>query len=100
MTPSADTLVIIAVMALAAAFCRGGGFWLMRFVPLTPRVHSALNAIPIAVMMGIMAPALLRGGVPEACGIAATAGMARLSGNDLLAIVAGLATVAALRQLV
>jgi len=98
MTASADTLTVIAVMTLAAAICRGGGFWLMRFVPLTPRVHAALNAIPIAVMMGIMAPALVRGGVPESAAVAATAGVVKLGGNDLLAILAGLATVALLRQ--
>jgi uncharacterized membrane protein len=68
MTASYDTLTVLAVMALAAAMCRGGGFWLMRFVPITPRVHAALNAIPIAVLMGIMAPALMRGGIPESGG--------------------------------
>jgi hypothetical protein len=47
----------------------------MRFVPITPRVHAALNAIPIAVLMGIMAPALLRGGVPESAAVVATAGV-------------------------
>ena len=98
MTTGADTLTILAVMALAAAICRGGGFWLMRFVPLTPRVHAALNAIPIAVLMGIMAPALLRGGIPESAAVVATAGVAKAGGNDLLAILAGLATVALLRQ--
>jgi uncharacterized membrane protein len=94
----ADTLLLVAVMTLAAAICRGGGFWLMRFVPVTPRVHGALNAIPIAVMMGIMAPALMRGGVPEGAAVVATAGVAKIGGNDLLGILAGLATVALLRQ--
>ena len=93
-----DTLLLVAVMTLAAAICRGGGFWLMRFVPVTPRVHGALNAIPIAVMMGIMAPALMRGGVPEGAAVVATAGVAKICGNDLLGILAGLATVALLRQ--
>jgi uncharacterized membrane protein len=92
MTASYNTLTILAVMALAAAMCRGGGFWLMRFVPITPRVHAALNAIPIAVLMGIMAPALLRGGVPESAAVVATAGVVKAGGNDLLAILAGLAT--------
>ncbi len=99
MTASPDSLTILAVMALAAAICRGGGFWLMRFVPITPRVHAALNAIPIAVLMGIMAPALLRGGIPESAAVVATAGVVKAGGNDLVAILAGLATVALLRQL-
>jgi uncharacterized membrane protein len=98
MTAGADALTILAVMALAAAICRGGGFWLMRFVPLTPRVHAALNAIPIAVLMGIMAPALLHGGIPEGAAVVATASVVKAGGNDLLAILAGLATVALLRQ--
>ncbi|HEU4378955.1 MAG TPA: AzlD domain-containing protein [Hyphomicrobiaceae bacterium] len=98
MTTSADALTILAVMALAAAICRGGGFWLMRFVPITPRVRAALNAIPIAVLMGIMAPALLRGGIAESAAVLATAGVVKAGGNDLLAILAGLATVALLRQ--
>src|SRR4029078_6725709 len=98
MTAGADALTILAVMALAAAICRGGGFWLMRFVPLTPRVHAALNAIPIAVLMGIMAPALLHGAIPEGAAVVATASVVKAGGNDLLAILAGLATVALLRQ--
>jgi uncharacterized membrane protein len=98
MTPGIDALTILAVMALAAGICRGGGFWLMRFVPITPRVRAALNAIPIAVLMGIMAPALLRGGIPESAAVVATAGVVKAGGNDLLAILAGLATVALLRQ--
>jgi uncharacterized membrane protein len=98
MTTGANALTILAVMALAAAICRGGGFWLMRFVPLTPRVHAALNAIPIAVLMGIMGPALLRGGIPEGAAVVATAGVVKAGGNDLIAILAGLATVALLRQ--
>src|ERR1700741_2703120 len=99
MSTDAEALTILAVMALAAAICRGGGFWLMRFVPITPRGHAALNAIPIAVLMGIMAPALLRGGIPESAAVLATAGVVKVGGNDLRAILAGLATVALLRQL-
>ena len=43
-------------------------------------------------------PALLRGGVPESAAVVATAGVVKAGGNDLLAILAGLATVALLRQ--
>ena len=100
MSLSDNALFAIAVMALAAAICRFSGFWLMRFVPITPRVQAGLAAIPIAVMAGIMAPAIVRGGLPESAGMLATIGAVKLGGNDLVAIVAGLATVALLRQLV
>jgi uncharacterized membrane protein len=45
-----------------------------------------------------MAPALLRGGIPESAAVVATAGVVKVGGNDLLAILAGLATAALLRQ--
>lgn len=99
MTLSDKALFVIAVMALAVAICRFSGFWVMRFVPITPRVQAGLNAIPIAVMAGIMAPAVVRGGIPESLGMAATIGAVKLGGNDLVAILAGLLTVAGLRQL-
>lgn len=92
-------LSVIAVMTVAAALCRLGGYWLMRFVPLTPRVQSALAAIPLAVMAGIIAPNILRGGVPEAAGLIATVAAVKLGGNDIVAILSGLGTVAVLRQL-
>lgn len=99
MSLSADMLSVIAVMTVAAALCRLGGYWLMRFVPLTPRVQSALAAIPLAVMAGIIAPNILRGGVPEAAGLIATVAAVKLGGNDIVAILSGLGTVAVLRQL-
>jgi uncharacterized membrane protein len=92
-------LSVIAVMTVAAALCRLGGYWLMRFVPLTPRVQSALAAIPLAVMAGIIAPNILRGGVPETAGLIATVAAVKLGGNDIVAILSGLGTVAVLRQL-
>lgn len=72
----------------------------MRFVPITPRVEAGLAAIPIAVMAGIMAPAIVRGGLSESAGMIATIAVVKFGGNDLLAIIAGLATVAAFRQLI
>ena len=84
-------------MALAAALCRVAGYAFMRFVPVTPRIEAALGAIPLAVMIGIIVPPVLRGGVPELAGLAATLLAVWLRANDLVAIVAGMAVVAAVR---
>jgi uncharacterized membrane protein len=100
MTFDDKALTIILVMGLAAAICRFSGFWLMRFVPITPRVQAGLAAIPVAVMAGIMAPAVVRGGLPETVGLVATMAAVKLGGNDLVAILAGLTSVALLRQVV
>lgn len=93
------TLAVIAVMTAAAAFCRYSGFAFMRLIPMTPRIRAGLDAIPLAVMLGIILPPAVRGGMPELVGLAATVVAAHLRGNDVLAIVAGMGSVALMRWL-
>ena len=92
---------MIAVAALAAVsfFCRAGGFMLMRYVRITPRMESALQAVPLAVMIGIVMPAATAGRVPELAALVAVGFAMKLSGNELLAALAGLGVVAAGRWL-
>lgn len=97
MTFEPTTLAIILVMTVAAALCRLAGYGFMRFVPLTPRVEAGLKAVPLAVMIGIMGPPVLKGGMPEVVGLLATIAAVRLGLNDLIALVAGMGTVATLR---
>jgi uncharacterized membrane protein len=97
MTIDAATLAAILVMALAAALCRFLGYGFMRFIPVTPRLEAGLRAIPLAIMIGIIVPPVLRGGVPELAGLAATVLVVHLKLNDLVAILVGMGVVAALR---
>jgi uncharacterized membrane protein len=96
---SLDTglLPLFAALALASYACRAAGFALMRFVALTPRVKAALDAAPLAVMIGIVAPAAARGGPPEWLALVVTGVVMRLTGNDLGAAMAGVVTVALAR---
>lgn len=91
-----------AFLALAAAsfVCRAGGFWLMRFVTVTPKLKAALGAAPLAVMIGITAPAAVRGEWPEWLGLGVIVVVMRLTRSDLVAALAGVATVALGRALV
>lgn len=89
-----DLIGLLVAISLASYACRAGGFWLMRFVAVTPRVQAALRAAPLAVMIGIVAPAALRGGVAEWAGIAVTAIVMRFARRDLVAALAGVTTVA------
>jgi uncharacterized membrane protein len=100
MAVNPETLLAILVMAAGVAICRLSGFWLMGFVPITPRVEAALGAIPLAVMIGLIVPAILKGGLPELAALVFTVAAVRLGANDFVAIVIGIATVAAVRQLV
>lgn len=89
--------VQLAVMTAAAFLCRMAGFTLMRFVPLTPRVEAALRATPLAVMSGIVALALMKGGLAEGLALSAVAAFTLATGRDVTAALVGVAVVAALR---
>jgi uncharacterized membrane protein len=97
MTLDITTLAAILVMALAAALCRFLGYGFMRFIPVTPRLEAGLQAVPLAIMIGIIVPPVLRGGVPEFAGVVATIVAAYLKLTDLVAILVGMGVVAALR---
>ena len=88
---------LLLTMAAASFLCRASGFWLMRFVPVTPRVQAALNATPLAVMVGIVAPVAARGNIPEIAGLGAVFIAVRLNADDVLAAILGVAVLAGLR---
>lgn len=91
-------LLLVAALALAAYACRVGGFWIMRYVAITPRIETALRAAPLAVMIGVVAPAAIRGGIAELAGLAATVLVMLWRRNDLVAAFAGVIVVAILRH--
>lgn len=94
-----DVFAAIIVMAAAAFACRAGGYFLMRYVKITPRVEVALRMMPMAIVVSMLVVAAANGGPPEWAGIAAALVAMLLVRNDLAAIVAGMAAVAALRYL-
>jgi uncharacterized membrane protein len=94
-----EFLVFILALGCASLACRLSGFWVMRFVTITPRVEAALKATPLAVMVGLVAPTALRGGIAEIVGIAATGIAMKITKSDLLSAVIGVAVVAAGRSL-
>jgi uncharacterized membrane protein len=89
--------VVLTVMAAAALLCRMAGFTLMRFVPLTPRVEAALRATPLAVMSGIVALAVVQGGLAEWLAIGAVVAMTWATGKDVASAMLGVVIVAGLR---
>jgi uncharacterized membrane protein len=89
--------LFLGLIAAASLSCRFGGFWVMRYVTITPRLEAALKATPLAVMAGLVAPAALRGSWPEWLGISAAVLAMRVSNNDLAAAIAGVAVVAMFR---
>lgn len=97
MTTGAEFLVALIAMALASFGCRIGGFVLMRFVRITPPLEAALRAIPLAVMIGIVAPVAAAGRPAELAALAVIVVVMKLTGKDVVAALAGVAVVAILR---
>jgi uncharacterized membrane protein len=94
--PAGVWLAIVA-MALVTFMIRASGFFLMGYVPLTPRVRSILNALPGAVVVAIVLPLVVRGGLPAWVAVAASIAVMVLRRNDMLAVVCGMAAAALIR---
>jgi uncharacterized membrane protein len=94
-----SALLTIVGMALVTYLTRMGGLWLMGRVALTPRLEAGLRAVPGAVIISILAPSALAAGPAELCAGLATVLVMLRTRNLLLALVAGVAMVWALRTL-
>jgi len=99
---SLDPATVTAILAMAAATfgCRIGGYLVMRFVPITPFVERVLRDLPGALFVAILVPQAVAGGAAIMAGIAVTAAVMWVWGQDLPAILGGTATVALWRALV
>lgn len=93
---SADTgfFLALAAMAVASYGCRVLGYLLMGYIPITPRLQAALKAVPLGVMIGIVMPSVASGKLPELLALAVVGMAMKLARNDLVAALAGAATVA------
>jgi uncharacterized membrane protein len=98
-TVTSSFLLLLLAMAAASFACRAGGFLAMRFIPRSPRLDAALRATPAAVMAGIAAMAAMNGGIREIVALAVVMLTMRLTGNDLVAALAGVALLALSRQI-
>ncbi len=99
MAGNPEVWIAIAGMALMAYACRAGGYWMMGFVRLTPRVEAWLAAMPSALVAAILARTLASAGPVEIAGVAAAFFVGRFAGGDFLGMMAGIGTVAVLRNL-
>jgi len=97
MTLHADIFWAILMMGLASGLCRFGGYFLMGYVAVTPRIEAWLRSIPMALIGAILGPIAVKGGPAEWLGLATAIAVMRVTGNDLLSAVAAIGIVAGLR---
>jgi uncharacterized membrane protein len=97
---SGTALLAIFGMALATYATRVAGLFLMRGVVVRGRLKAALDALPPAILMAVIAPTILLTGNAEriAAVFAATSAVFRLP--LIVTILIGVVSVVLLRQLI
>jgi len=98
MSDTGLTLLILAAAVMAYLTRIGGHLILVRFTPLHPRVEAALEAVPIAVLGALIAPAILLGGPAELIA-SLVAGAVALRASTVWVIVCGIVVLVVLRGL-
>lgn len=96
MTLDLNTLLTILAMAAATILTRVSGLVLIRYVEIDENRRTAIEAIPPAVLMAVIAPTAFATGWAETLACAVTALAARRL-PMLASVVLGVATVALLR---
>jgi uncharacterized membrane protein len=92
-----DVILAILLMTAVTVSLRLGGYFMMSYVTVTPRVRRMLNALPGSVIVAAVLPVAVQGGfVAIAAVLVAMVAMA-MTHRDFVAVVAGSATAALLR---
>jgi len=99
MTIEPRVLLTILGMAFVTYAMRAGGLWLMSRVTLSGRMEAALRTVPGAVLISLVAPGVLSSGVPGMVAALITVLVAARTSNALIAMVAGVLALLAVRAI-
>jgi uncharacterized membrane protein len=94
------TLLLVLLMGLATYSTRIAGFWLLRGRVVEGRLKAALDAVPPAILMAVIAPKVFMAGPAEmlAGGVTLTAALLRFP--LLVTIIVGMGSVVLFRHLI
>ncbi|MEZ5763986.1 MAG: AzlD domain-containing protein [Xanthobacteraceae bacterium] len=92
-----EILVVIAAMTLVTIVMRVAGFWLMAYVPVTPRIRRMLAALPGSIIAAAVLPIVVEGGLVAAMAVVAAMAAMWLTRSDFVAVLAGMGVAAAAR---
>jgi uncharacterized membrane protein len=92
-----DVFYAIFVLGITTYVLRAGGFFMMRYVAITPRVEAWLRSIPIALIGAILGPIAVNGGPPEWLGIVVAVGLMYTLGNEFVSAMLACGAVALVR---
>ena len=92
-----DVMLAIAAMTAVTLSMRLGGYFLMSYVTVTPRVRHMLDALPGSVIAAAVLPVALQGGIVAIAAVVLAMLAMYLSRSDIVAIVVGVGAAALLR---
>lgn len=94
-----DVMLAFAVMTAVTVASRLGGYWLMGYVNVTPRVRRMLDALPGSIIVAAALPVAVNGGPVVIFAIVAAMVVTIIRRNDFIAVIVGMAVAAAARAL-
>jgi uncharacterized membrane protein len=92
-----DVMLAIAVMTAVTVALRLGGFWLMGYVTVTPRVRRMLAALPGSVIAAAVLPVVALEGTVALLAVLAAMLAMYLTRSDIVAVLVGVAIAALAR---
>ena len=99
MTLRPELIYAILAMTSFTLLNRWFGYWVMQFIPLSGRIKAALEALPGAILIAVVAPSALNAGAMGLVCIVATGLFMWKFNNSSLAVLFGIAIVVLLRNL-
>lgn len=94
-----DVMIAFAVMTAVTIASRLGGYWLMGYVTLTPRVRRMMDALPGSIIVAAALPVAVNGGLVVMFAISAAMIVTIIRRNDFVAVITGMLVAAAARAL-
>jgi branched chain amino acid efflux pump len=94
-----DVMIAFAVMTAVTVLSRVGGYWLMGYVNVTPRVRRMLDALPGSIIIAAALPVAVNGGPVVMFAIVAAMVVTIIRRNDFIAVITGMAVAALARAL-
>ncbi|QLH70297.1 AzlD family protein [Rhodopseudomonas palustris] len=94
-----DVMIAFAIMTAVTVASRLGGYFMMRYVEVTPRVRRMLDALPGSIIVAAALPVAVNGGPIVMLALAAAIAVSVLRRNDFLAVITGMLVAAAARAL-
>jgi uncharacterized membrane protein len=92
-----DVMIAFAVMTAVTVASRLGGYWLMGYVNVTPRVRRMLDALPGSIIVAAALPVAVNGGLVVMFAIGAAMVVTIIRRNDFLAVMTGMVVAALAR---